>query len=622
MKGTTTERRLQFERWVQQAEAQIAAAPATYKWRVALLAVLGYVVIFGLLAILIGLIAGSIWGALSSTVFLILLIKKKLIFLLGFLVYSIGRALWVKLDPPVGYALKIARVPALQQEIQALQQALRTPRIHEIILTDEFNAGIAQTPRLGIFGWDKNTLILGLPLLLALSPLQARAVLAHEFGHISGNHSRFNGWIYRVRMSWYRVMQAFDHSGAWGMGWLRRLFNWYAPYFSAYSFALARANEYEADAISAQMTSPQAAAQALLRTNVLTPVSYEHYWNPLIARADKIAEPARSPIGGLAKFLHAPNVVQEAMGEQLAKLQRVETGHDDTHPALKDRLQALGASPELPLTLEESAAQAWFGSEAAALLQDFDQQWLNRNEAAWKERFAQAEAGRHKIAELRARALDDLSADEHWQLASSTERYGPDVDVLPDYQSYRARFPEHRDADYVIGRLLLARDDATGLGFLEQATEKFSLVAGACEIACGYLKRTGQTELAEQWRLRAERHMDLEYAAHHERQTVIAEDQLTPCTLSEDDLATLRDKLGALSGLKRVWICQKEVEHLLAHPVYVVAFEVAGWRKKEQAWFKTMGEALAWPDDTFFVMQGGPAKKLANKVIGVGTQLR
>lgn len=98
--------------------------------------------------------------------------------------------------------------------------------------------------------------------------------------------------------------------------------------------------------------------------------------------------------------------------------------------------------------------------------------------------------------------------------------------------------------------------------------------------------------------------------------------QLTPCTLSEDDLAILRDKLGALNGLKRVWICQKEVEHLVENPVYVVAFEVAGWRKKEQVWFKTLGEVLPWPADTFFVMKGGAAKKLANKVIVVGTQLR
>ncbi len=621
MQGTTTERRQQFERWVRQAEAQIAARPAAYKRRLALLAALGYLVIFGLLTILIGLIAGSVWAALSSAVFLILLIKKKLIFLLGMLVYSIGRALWVKIDSPSGYVLTAERFPVLHSEVKALQRALNTPRIHEIILTEEFNAGIAQTPRLGIFGWDKNTLILGLPLLLALSPEQARAVLTHEFGHISGNHSRFNGWIYRVRMTWYRVMEAFDRSGAWGVGWLRRFFDWYAPYFNAYSFALARANEYEADAISAKLTSPQTAAQALLRTNVLTPVSYEHYWGPLVARADSYAEPERSPIGGLAKFLQAPPVERAALSDRLANLQKIETGHDDTHPALKDRLQALGVSPELPLALTESAAQAWFGTELPALVQEYDRQWLARNEKAWKERFAQAEEARGKLTELRAKSLDDLTVDDHWQLARLTEQYAPEVDSLLLYQSYQTRFPEDRDADYVIGRMLLARDNEAGLALLEKATAKFALVGSACDVAYAYLKRTSQHALAEQWRLRAERHIDLEYAARRERQTVTADDVLTESRLSANDLAVLREKLGALAGLKHAWVCQKRVEHLSENPVYVLAFEVAGWRKNQQEWFKKLDGALTWPSDTFFVLKSGATKKLARNVIAAGTQL-
>ena len=135
-------------------------------------------------------------------------------------------------------------------EIDALRKQLKAIKIHEIILTDEFNAGIMQTPRLGVFGWYKNTLILGLQLLLALSPEQARAVLAHEFGHLSGNHSRLNGWIYRARTSWYRVMDAFDRTGGWGTGPMRKFFDWYAPYFNAYSFALARANEAAPDVAS------------------------------------------------------------------------------------------------------------------------------------------------------------------------------------------------------------------------------------------------------------------------------------------------------------------------------------------------------------------------------------
>ena len=49
----------------------------------------------------------------------------------------------------------------------------------------------------------------------------------------------------------------------------RPFFSRYVPYFSAVSFPLARANEYEADRNSARLTSPTAAAAALTTVNVL-----------------------------------------------------------------------------------------------------------------------------------------------------------------------------------------------------------------------------------------------------------------------------------------------------------------------------------------------------------------
>ena len=76
---TTTQRRLRFERLVREAEASIAANPRAYRRRIVLLALLGYGVLFGAVALLIALVGGALWGALASTAFLILLLKKKLI---------------------------------------------------------------------------------------------------------------------------------------------------------------------------------------------------------------------------------------------------------------------------------------------------------------------------------------------------------------------------------------------------------------------------------------------------------------------------------------------------------------------------------------------------------------
>ncbi|MFT4584050.1 MAG: Zn-dependent protease with chaperone function [Gammaproteobacteria bacterium] len=146
-------------------------------------------------------VGGVLAVSIYSTALLIILIKKKLIFLIVPAIWILTKSLWVKLEAPGGYRLAKKNCPQLFEEIDSLRRSLKALKIHEVILTADLNAAISQTPRLEVFGWQKNTLILGLELLLTLSPEQARAVVAHEFGHLSGNHSRFAGWIYRIRQT-------------------------------------------------------------------------------------------------------------------------------------------------------------------------------------------------------------------------------------------------------------------------------------------------------------------------------------------------------------------------------------------------------------------------------------
>ena len=43
------------------------------------------------------------------------------------------------------------------------------PRVHQVLLVDAFNAAVCQLPRLGVLGWQKNHLLIGLPFLQAFS---------------------------------------------------------------------------------------------------------------------------------------------------------------------------------------------------------------------------------------------------------------------------------------------------------------------------------------------------------------------------------------------------------------------------------------------------------------------
>lgn len=619
--ATTTQRRLRFEHLVREAEARIAADPRGYKLRVALLALLGYTVLFGALAALAALIFGTVWGALASTAFLILLLKKKLIIPLLLVAWLILRALWVRLEPPQGYRAKREAFPALHAEVDALRKQLNTPAVHEVVLTDDFNAGIAQTPRLGVLGWPRNTLILGIQLLLALSPEQARAVLAHEFGHLSGNHSRFDGWIYRLRLTWYRIMSALDDAHGFSTAALRRFFDWYAPYFNAYSFALARGNEYEADAIAVRLTSVQAAAQALVSTHIRSDALHQHYWRPLIKRADTLPEPDVEPFTGLAGFLRENPLPRAELLARIRKAIDHTTGHADTHPALKDRLSAMGAPPVLPGTPPQSAAEAWLGARLPPVLRDFDQRWLQRNREQWQQRYRYVQEARGKLAALESKPVSDLTREERWNLAAWTEEFLPERDALHLYRAYAEQAPEDRDADFAIGRLLLARDDAGGVAFLERATEKFDLALPACEVAYDYFVRAGDNDRADHWRRRGEGFIDVAESARAERASLSPSDTFLPSDLPQAAHDRLRDQLGLIHGVKSAWIARKQLAHVQEAPLYVVAIAPAGLFANAGKLVTEVADKVNTQYPTYFVATAGDGAKVGKKVAKVGTKL-
>lgn len=186
-----------FEALVFRLERNAARDPKGYRTRVFLLAALGYAFILLVLAGVIGLVGLIVWFVVASGRLNVAGIKIVLV--LGVFAFVIARALWVQFEAPEGIALRRSDAPALFAMIDELQAALKAPRFHHVLLTDDLNAAVAQRPRLGVLGWQTNCLLVGLPLMQALGADQFRAVLAHEMGHLSGAHGTF---VRRPRHVW------------------------------------------------------------------------------------------------------------------------------------------------------------------------------------------------------------------------------------------------------------------------------------------------------------------------------------------------------------------------------------------------------------------------------------
>ena len=103
-----------------------------------------------------------------------------------------------------------------------MRRRMNGPRFHHVLVDDDVNAGVVQRPAFGLFGWPRNYLVLGLPLLEALPADEALSVVAHEYGHLAGSHGRFSAYIYRLRHTWGTVQAHIDRSRAGSAGSSRR----------------------------------------------------------------------------------------------------------------------------------------------------------------------------------------------------------------------------------------------------------------------------------------------------------------------------------------------------------------------------------------------------------------
>jgi Zn-dependent protease with chaperone function len=333
----------EFVALIQSLEATSARDTTAYRLRLGALAVLGYAYIAFVLLVLLGLIAGVI--ALTISIRRFYAGEIKLLIFLGILVFVFIRALWVVIPPPQGIVLTRQQVPALFALLDELFASLRVPHIHRVLLDGDFNAGVVQMPRFGLFGWTVNYLTLGLPLLSAISPEQFTAILAHELGHLSERHGKFSVWIWRARETWDRLQSSL--SGEGGGSWLISHFlNWYAPYFHAYAFVLGRAQEYEADRYAAQLTSPATISDALLATVVRDKYLDKAVWDTLLKQMQATAAAPTDIYQRLTGALREPMPGDDA-GRWVRLALARNTDYDDTHPALHDRIAALGCGDRL-----------------------------------------------------------------------------------------------------------------------------------------------------------------------------------------------------------------------------------------------------------------------------------
>jgi Zn-dependent protease with chaperone function len=613
-----------FAEEIELLKSENASSSTGYRVRLALLGLLGY----GFLVFVLLMVAGSVTILFFAAAQMHLgWVFLKLFWLPLVVAGIVVKSLWVSIPEPRGLELERKRYPALFEILDEVRGELRSPQIHRVVLTREFNASIAQVPRLGVLGWPRNTLSLGLPLMMALGPDSFRAVIAHEMGHLSGNHGVFGAWIFRIRRTWVRVLQGLEQQEAKLDFGLRRFFRWYAPYFEAYSFKLARAQEYVADACAAEVTSPRQACEALVEVAVFD--AYVQFHVSRLPHERVKQEAAPPPLFREIRQLLQAGPPPDRANRALAAGLRQRAGPNDTHPSLSDRLVAMdregmketgvtwptrGADLAASATADRSVAETLLGPELNGFVDQFDQEWCSEAREQWERDHRAFLKRLADLEELERAALErELTEDEKWKRICETVEFRSAEAALEILRPFAESYPATPQVRFLLGRLLLQCEGDAGIGEIEAAMENDPrAIPPGCELIEAYLLDGHREAEAAQWRQRAKALLQTIEAGRLEREQVNDGDPLLPHELVPEVQKELQ-KLFASLPLRRVMMARKQVEHFPASPVWVLGYSVRARAGMTRSWDleAKVTEGLQKPleslgDVIFFALESRP----------------
>lgn len=497
------------------------------------------------------------------------------------LLWATLSGLWLQQDPPEGVALTPEQAPALFEALERIREKIKGPPIHQVYLDDAFNASIRQWPRFGLLGGAVNTLTIGLPLLMALERRRLLSVLAHEYGHLRGDHGRLGAWIYRTRLAWLRMdAQMQRHDGA--MALLSQAFlHWYFPRFAARTFALARQDEYEADRVSAKLLGPRVAASALseiaIKAQWLDAQLMPAHW----ARAAEQAQPV-GPFAVLQTQLCSAPPERVARTALRAALQRT-SDVSDTHPGLRDRLEAWEVSPRLPRWSESGSLHML--ADPAHWVRHFDAQWCRAQGPDWRQHHAWLERVRERAALLAARA-DRLTADECVEWADLERRRNPQADLRKRYERALQLAPEHAGA---LRGLLQSSGEAERsirLGLLERlhatgAAQHYRAAREAVALLEDPAQGEHDAQALQHWRERLRAAHEAEQLAWDELAEAPYFERIGSPTLDEFVLSELRIALARCRPVARAWLLKRELRAMPWRAAHILFVELQGMDEEQ-----------------------------------------
>jgi hypothetical protein len=437
------------------------------------------------------------------------------------LLASIGYTSWVsyylfKLQPELhaGKPLSADLFPVLSDRINELRTTYQSPEFQDIKLTTHFRIQLVRTPGNGFPTSFTNTLLIGLPVMTCMTPLQFKLLLARQIGHLSTKHRSYSRQLVHLRNAWDGYAKIYAQSWKPETILLRLFFAWYAPFFHNSCIPAVRLEAFAKDKLMLEITPPERAAETVAVFEIKKRYLKTDFWQKLNEAAYASAKPPYLPYSAMPTITHKVLDCDSDYAQSCyeASINR-EVLNTSELPNLMKRLASLGHEDFImPAPTNDTAAQHFLGEQLNDLLKQMDNIWFLKNKNIWTKRYKQGLEEKRRLKLLRDQAAQALLSNaEAREYLLLIEKYVDAKKALPLFKEIVKTNSMDADVCYELGRLLLEAEDESGIDALKIAMDTdTSKTPDSCKHLVKYMAAHGHTQEAQQYR-----RMILEYQANH-----------------------------------------------------------------------------------------------------------
>jgi hypothetical protein len=287
--------------------------------------------------------------------------------------------------------LKLSKdlAPGLYATIAKVKNYVPQLSIRNVVLTDQYELRIEQTPRLGYPFWTTNTLVVGMPMLQTLSEQQFRNEMMRRFSQYASGRFRPSHWVFRSRLLWRRYLDALCKRKRLGETPMRWFFAIYTPLFETLTLPASRMDELAADIAVLEWLNDRDYFDAVKSSAIAEIFLDTHYWRKVHQTALKNSKAVLNPF---AKLEHISGHLKskDFRGKCLQDAFSFEQNFSKPVPVLSVRMQHAGQSQlrDVPI-VETTAAEACLGDARKNYVSIIDKLWYSTTFSQWKAAYEQ-----------------------------------------------------------------------------------------------------------------------------------------------------------------------------------------------------------------------------------------